>query len=65
MELCLIVEYIVSIVILIIIIIKTSSTGPYAKNKIVYKLISQLQKHLSHGCGKTQLSEATNDWLLP
>ena len=33
----------------IIIIIKTSSTGPSGKNKIVYKSLSQSHKHLRHG----------------
>ena len=34
--------------IIIIIIIKTSITGPSWKNKIVYKLLSQPHKHLRH-----------------
>ena len=44
----------------IISIIKTSSTGPSGKNRVVYKLISQPHKHLRHGkMKKTQLREAT------
>ena len=35
--------------IIIIIIIKTSSTSPSGKNKVVYKLLSQRHKHLRHG----------------
>ena len=43
--------------IIIIINIKTSSTGPSWKNKVVYKLLSQPHKHLCHGkLKKTQLS---------
>ena len=50
--------------IIIIIIIKTSSTGPSRKNHVVYKLLSQPQKHLRNGkLKKTQLKEATNGWL--
>ena len=30
-------------------IIKTSSTGPSGKIKVVYKLLSQPHKHLRHG----------------
>ena len=45
-----------------IIIIKTSSTGPGGKNKIVYKLLSQPHKHaLGHGKLKKKLGKATND----
>ena len=47
-----------------IIIIKTSSTGTSLINKVVYKFLLQPHKHLSHGkLKKTQLREATNDWL--
>ena len=50
---------------LIIIIIKTSSTGPIGKNKVVYKLLAQPQKDLCHGkLKKTQLKEATNGCFL-
>ena len=35
--------------IIIIIVIKTSSTGPSGKNNVVYKLMSQPHKHLRHG----------------
>ena len=42
---------------IIIIIIKTSSTGPSEINKVVYKLLSQPHKHLRQGkLKKTQLS---------
>ena len=34
---------------IIIIIVKTSCTGPSGNNKIVYKLLSQSHKHLRHG----------------
>ena len=48
------------------IIIKTSSTDPSGKNKVVYKLLSQPHKHLRHGkLKKAQLREATNGWLHP
>ena len=48
----------------IITIIKTCSTGPSWKNKVVYKLLSQPIKHLLHRkLKKTQLREATNGWL--
>ena len=33
----------------IIVIIKTSSTGPSGKSKVAYKLLSQPHKHLRHG----------------
>ena len=45
----------------VVIIIKTGSTGPSGKNKIVYKLLSQLHKHLRHRKPKNKLREATND----
>ena len=45
---------------IIIIIIKTSSTGPNGKNKIVYKFLSQLHKHLRLGKLENKLIEATN-----
>ena len=49
-----------------IIIIKTSSTGPSGKNKVVYKLLSQPHKHLRHGkLNKTQLGDAPNGRLHP
>ena len=48
-----------------IIIIKTSSSDPSGKNKIVYKLLMQPHKHLLHGNTENKLMEATNDWLLP
>ena len=42
-----------------IIIIKTSSTGPSEKNKVVNKLLSQPHKNLRHGkLKKAQLGEA-------
>ena len=47
----------------IIIIIKTSSTGQSMKNKIVYKLLTQ--PHTHHGKLKNKLMEATNDLQLP
>ena len=53
------------IIIIIIIIIKTSSTVPSEKNKIVYKLLTQPNKHLHRENLKNKLREATNDWLLP
>ena len=43
-----------STAIIIIIIIKTGNTGPSGKNKIVYKLLTQLPKHRRHG-------KSTND----
>ena len=49
----------------IIIIIKTSSTGPSGKNEIVYKLLTQPLKHQHHGNLKSKLREANNDCLLP
>ena len=51
--------------IIIIIIIKISSTGQSGKNKIVYKLLTQTHKHQHHIKQKNKLIEATNDWLLP
>ena len=45
----------------LIIIIKTSSTGPPGKNKIVYKLLTQPHKQLQHGKLKNKRREATND----
>ena len=48
------------------IIIKTSSTVPSEKNKVVYKLLSQPHRHLRHGkLKKTQLREATTAPLNP
>ena len=48
-------------IIIIIIIIKTTGTGLIGENKVVYKLLSQPHKQMSHGkLEKTQLSEATN-----
>ena len=38
-----------------IIIIKTTSTGPSGKNKIDYKLLTQLHKRLHHGKLKNKL----------
>ena len=52
-------------IIIIIFIIKTSSTGQSGKNKIVYKLLSQPNKNLRHGKLRNKLTKATNDWLLP
>ena len=51
---------------IIIIIIKTSSTGPSGKDKIVYKLLTQPHKQLHHAKLKNKLREATNeiDWPL-
>ena len=50
----------------IIIIIKTSNTGPSRKNEVVHKLLPQRLKHLSHWkLNKTKLGEATNGWLHP
>ena len=46
----------------VIIIIKTSSTGPSMKNKIVYKLLTQPRTH--HGKLKNKLMEATNNLQL-
>lgn len=46
--------------IIIIIIILKSSTGPCEKNKIVHKLLTQFNWKL-----KNKLKEATNDWQLP
>ena len=46
---------------MLIVIIKTISTSPSWKNKVVYKLLSQPVKHMRHGkLKKTQLREATN-----
>ena len=42
-------------------IIKTSSTGPSRKNKVVYKLLPQPHKHLRQGKLKNKLREATSD----
>ena len=53
------------IIIIITIIIKTSSTSPSGKNKIVYKLFSQPHNYLRHGKLKNKLREATNNWLRP
>ena len=39
----------------IIIFIKTRSTGPNGKNKIVYKFVMQPHKHLHHGKQKNKL----------
>ena len=53
-------------VIIIIIIIKTSSTGQGGKTKLLYKLLSQPHKHLRHEKQKkTQLRETTYAWLRP
>ena len=49
----------------IIIIIKTSNTGPSGKNKIVYEFLMLPNKHLRHGKLKNKHREAINDWLLP
>ena len=46
--------------IIIIIIIKTSSTGPSGKNKIAYKYLLKHHKHLRHEKLKKKLREATN-----
>ena len=44
-----------------IIIVKTSSTSPSGRKKVVYKLLLQPHKHMRHGkLKKTQLREATN-----
>ena len=45
--------------IIIIIIIKTSSTDPSGKNKIVYKLLTQPHKHLRHGKTEKQTQESS------
>ena len=52
--------------IIIIIIIKTSSTGTSGKYKVIYKVLSKPNKHLHLGkLKKTQLREATNGWQQP
>ena len=58
--------YIFSVEVIITIIIKTSTTRPSGKNKIVYKLHSQPHKHLRLGkVTKTLLSEVIASWLHP
>ena len=53
--------------IILFIIIKSSSSGPRGKNKIVYKLISLPHKHLHHGKQEntTRGKQLSNNWLLP
>ena len=53
----------INIIIIVIIIIKTSSKGPSGKNTIVYKLLSQPHKHLSHGKLKKSTTQGSNQRL--
>ena len=56
----------ISKIMFIIIINKTSSTGPSGKEKVVYKLLSQPHKNLRHGkLKKPQLWEVTNGLTQP
>ena len=50
---------------IIIIIIKTSSTGPSRKNKIVYKLLTQPHKHLRHGKTEKQAKGSNQRLTAP
>ena len=50
------------LIIIIVVIIKTSSTFPSWKNKIVYKLHTQSHKHLRHGKTEKQ-TQGSNERL--
>ena len=56
---CIDINFIIMIIIININI--TSSTGQSKKHKIIYKLLTQPHKHLRHLKLKNKLREATND----
>ena len=64
-EVCLSVLRNFSVFTRVIIIIKTSSTGPSWKNKIVYKLLTQPHKHLRHGKTEKQTQERIQRLTAP
>ena len=49
--------------IIITIIIKTSSTGPSLRNKVIYKFLSQQHKHLRHEKNEENTTQGSNQQL--